>query len=148
LSVESDGVRILREGYEAFNRGDFEAVIELMHPDIEMQRARAAPDPEPVRGAEAIRAWMMPDIFDEQHVDLVEIVENGDKIFVEGKFRVRARGSGIEINDRAFHVWTIRDGKAARLEFYADRSEALQAAGLTAAGGSAASDPLKDFSPP
>ena len=128
--MESDGVRILRSGYEAFNRGDFKAAVELMHPDIEMQRAQSAPDPEPVRGVEAIRAWMQPDIFEEQHVDLVEIVENGDKIFVEGQFRVRARGSGIQIDDRAWHVWTIRDGKAARLEFYARRADALEAAGL------------------
>jgi ketosteroid isomerase-like protein len=28
------------------------------------------------------------------------------------------------------HVWTFRDGLIARMEMYADRSEALEAAGL------------------
>jgi hypothetical protein len=57
---------------------------------------------------------MQPHIFEEQHVEVAEVIENSNKIFVDGRFRVRARGSGIVINDRGFHVWTIRDGMAAR----------------------------------
>ena len=129
-SSESEGVRSLRRGYDAFNRGDFEAAVTEMHPEIEWQRADMAPETTPVRGVEAVRAWMMPDVFEEQHVELEEIIENGDMIFVEGLFRIKARVSGIEMTDRAWHVWTIRDGKAARLEFFQNRAEALKAAGL------------------
>lgn len=128
--MESENIRIMRKGYEAFNRGDFDAAVELMHPDIEMQRSDLAPETGSIRGSEAIRAWMQPDIFEEQSVELTETIENGEKLFVEGLFRIKARGSGIVIEDRAFHVWTIRDGKAVRMEFYADRAEAREAAGL------------------
>jgi ketosteroid isomerase-like protein len=130
MNAESDAVKIVRRGYEAFNSGDFDAAVELMQPDIEWMRAERAPEPEPLRGVEAIREWMKPDVFEEQRVDLVEVIEHEDKVFVEGKFRIRARGSGIEMEDTAFHVWTIRDGKAARMDFYDNRSEALEAAGL------------------
>jgi ketosteroid isomerase-like protein len=128
---ESEAVRILRRGYEAFNRGDFEAAVELMHPEVEWTRAERAPEPEPLRGVDAIRAWMQPDVFDEQHAEPIEIIENEDKIFVEARFRVRARGSGIEMEDVAYHVWTIRDGMAARMEFFDERAVALEAAGLS-----------------
>jgi ketosteroid isomerase-like protein len=121
-------------GYDAFNRGDFDAATQLMDPEIEFQRAELAPESGEIRGTEAMRAWMTPDIFEEQNVELVEVIENGEKIFVEGLFRIKARGSGMVIEDRAFHVWTIQDGKATRLEFYADRSEARRAAGLDPQG--------------
>jgi ketosteroid isomerase-like protein len=129
-SSESEAVRRLRRGYDAFNRGDFDAAVAEMHSDIEWERAEHAPETTPVKGIDAVRAWMMPDVFEDQHVTLEEVIENGDKIFVQGLFRIRARGSGIEISDRAWHVWTVRGDKVARLEFFQGRSEALAAAGL------------------
>jgi ketosteroid isomerase-like protein len=135
VSAESDAVKLVRRGYEAFNNGDFDTAVELMQPDIEWERAARALEPEPLQGIDAVRQWMQPDVFEEQHVDPEEIIENGDKVFVAGKFRIRARASGIEFEDRAFHVWTIRDGKAARMEFFESRAQALEAAGLDAGGG-------------
>jgi hypothetical protein len=36
----------------------------------------------------------------------------------------KGRSSGVEINSRLFHVWTVRDEKAVRLEIYNEREEA------------------------
>lgn len=41
------------------------------------------------------------------------------------------RGSGIEIADRYFHVFTFCDGKIIRIVELTDRSETLEAAGLS-----------------
>jgi ketosteroid isomerase-like protein len=121
----------VRRGYDAFNRGDFDAAVEELHPDVEWGRVDQAPETNTLKGVDAVRAWMLPDIFEEQHVELEELIENGDKIFVQILGRIRAAGSGIEFTDRSWHVWTIRDGKAARFDIYRDRSEALTAAGLS-----------------
>jgi ketosteroid isomerase-like protein len=127
---ESQTIKNVRAGYEAFNRGDFEGALELMHPDVEVQRAQIAPDAEPLRGVDAIKAWMLPDLFAEQNVELIDIIESGDKVFVEGQFRIRAAGSGIVFEDRGWHVLTIRDSKATRLELHVNRADAIEAAGL------------------
>jgi ketosteroid isomerase-like protein len=121
----------LRRGYDAFNRGDFNAAVAEMHPEVEWKRAEWAPETTPLRGADAVKAWMTPDIFENQKVAVEEVIQNGDKVFVQAMFSGRAIGSGIEISNRAWHVWTVRDGKAARLEFFQDRSDALAAAGLS-----------------
>jgi ketosteroid isomerase-like protein len=42
----------------------------------------------------------------------------------------RAKGSGIEIDQELTHLWTLRDGKAVRLETYSTKREALKAAGV------------------
>jgi hypothetical protein len=42
----------------------------------------------------------------------------------------RVSTGGPEVNMRVGQVWTFRDGLLARMEIYADRDEALEAAGL------------------
>ena len=43
----------------------------------------------------------------------------------------RGRGSGAAVqSNRTAHVWTLRDGKATRLDLYNDRTVALKAVGL------------------
>ena len=44
----------------------------------------------------------------------------------------RGRATGIETEQRAFLIWTLRDGRVTRLQTFADREEALEAAGLEA----------------
>jgi ketosteroid isomerase-like protein len=44
----------------------------------------------------------------------------------------RLRGSEAEVESISASVWTVRDGKIARIEFHTNRSGALKAAGLEA----------------
>jgi ketosteroid isomerase-like protein len=60
-----------------------------------------------------------------------EFFEQGDQIVVFLRVRSRPRGSSAEIEIRAAHVWTMRDGKATRCELFPAREEALQAVGLS-----------------
>ncbi len=45
----------------------------------------------------------------------------------------RGRASGVGVERTWAYVWTVRDGGALRMEGYADRAEALAAAGLDTA---------------
>jgi ketosteroid isomerase-like protein len=131
--VERDEEIIARLGrfYEAFNRGDFDAAAEVAHPEIEFVRAMGQPS---LRGADALRAWMRPDAFEEQQIEALEFSVNGNKVLVRQRSRARGAGSGIEVDVDFWSVWTLNDdGLAMRLEFYLEhqQSEALEAAGLT-----------------
>ena len=57
--MSQENLEKLRRTYEAFSRGDFDAVIEIAHPEIEFVRVGGQ---APVLGADAFRAWMEPDI--------------------------------------------------------------------------------------
>ena len=52
-------------------------------------------------------------------------------MLVETTFRVRGRSSGIELENRGWQVWTVRDNLAVRVELYDEEAEALAAAGLS-----------------
>jgi ketosteroid isomerase-like protein len=41
--------------------------------------------------------------------------------------RARGRGSGVELDQTAYHVLTIEEGRAVRFEVHVDRAEALRA---------------------
>jgi ketosteroid isomerase-like protein len=121
----------LRSAYDAFNRGDFDTAIELAHPEIEF----APPGGQsPLRGADALRAWMEPDAFEDQQIEPIEFRMQGDKVLVHQLATARGMGSGIELNLDAWAVWTFGDdGRATRVESFLPHQEreALEAAGLS-----------------
>jgi ketosteroid isomerase-like protein len=121
----------LRAGIEAFNREDFDASLEFMHPDIEWHRGAVSIEGGVIRGRDQVRALMTPDMFDRQEIKVGEIRVNGDKVLIETTFRVRGRSSGIELENRGWQVWTVQDDLAVRVELYDEEPPALAAAGLT-----------------
>lgn len=54
-----------------------------------------------------------------------DYVERGDSVVVLARYRGRGKGSGVEVDAEGAHVWRLRDGKAVRLEIFADRRRAL-----------------------
>ena len=120
----------LRGVYEAFNREDFDAAMEIAHPEMEFIRPGGQSS---VRGTKAMRAWMEPDAFEEQVVEPLEFTVEGDKVLVRQHARARGAGSGIEMEIDSWAVWTLDEtGLATRLEFYLNhqKAEALEADGL------------------
>jgi ketosteroid isomerase-like protein len=120
----------LRAGIEAFNREDFDASLEFMHPDIEWHRGAVSIEGGVIRGRDQVRALMTPDMFDRQEIKVGEIRVNGDKVLIETTFRVRGRSSGIELENRGWQVWTVQEELAVRVDLYDEEAPALAAAGL------------------
>jgi ketosteroid isomerase-like protein len=54
-----------------------------------------------------------------------DYVRFGGVVVVLTRYRGRGRGSGAEVDVEGAHVWTLRAGKAVRLEVFADRQRAL-----------------------
>ena len=56
-------IETLRVGYEAFNRGDWDAPTRFAHPEFELQTADRAVNPGTYRGPEAARRFF-EDLFE------------------------------------------------------------------------------------
>jgi ketosteroid isomerase-like protein len=69
--------------------------------------------------------------WDELETVVEEIIDNGDKVVMAVRYRGRGPGSGVEVNDRVFEVHTFRDGQCVRKVDFRERSEAIEAAGLS-----------------
>src|SRR5687767_14280664 len=129
--MSDENVEKLRRAYEAFNRGDFDAAIEITQPDFEFVRAGGQGS---VKGAAAFRAWMEPDAFVDLRLEPLEFRARGTKVLVHARSRARGAGSGIELDLTNWAVWTFdEDGLATRVEGFLDheKDNALEAAGLS-----------------
>ncbi len=127
---------IFRRGVEAFNRGDVEAVIEVLDPDIEWHDIFAV-----MLGGEAAVYWghegarqVMRDLhgtFVQVHTEYPEIRDVGDRTVAIGFLRARGDGSGAELESDLVSIAEWRDGRATYLRTYLDIEEGLKAAGLS-----------------
>ena len=124
---ESERAATIRSAYEAYSRGDFEAVLALLDDDVRWHPPPDALEPQPLQGREAVRDYLAPNLFDEQRAEPEEILEQGDRILVVARTKIRGTASGVEIEETNFHVWMVVDELAVRFEIYSDRDQALAA---------------------
>jgi ketosteroid isomerase-like protein len=118
---EDELIQRLRQGYDAFNRGEYDAATQWVHPDIVFVSPGSLTE---LRGAEALRAWMEPDAFESQvsQPDEIEIAEN--RALIHQTTRARGAGSGIEMEVGSWAVWTFDDdGRVTRMETYLEHEE-------------------------
>jgi ketosteroid isomerase-like protein len=128
---EQEMITVVRRGYEAFNRGDFDSAVERLHPEIEVFPPG---DQTPLRGVDALRAWMEPDAFESQQLQPREFRFQGNNVLVRLHARARGAGSGIEVESEFWVLWTFDDdGLFTRVESFLPHqdAEALEAAGLS-----------------
>ena len=83
-------------------------------------------------GLDGLRAlvleWMTPWV--RYRIETVEAIDLGERVLVLNHDCGRREGSTAEVRRRLGAVWTVRDGKIARLDAYSTRAEALKAVGL------------------
>ena len=130
-------IDLIRRGFEAFNRGDWDAALEFVAEDVVWGAYLASMDGErAIFGHESLRrTWQA------QRDDL-----GGDDFKVEArdirdlgagsllvKLRVTGRGSasGVPVRLEYVQLWTMRGGLVVRLDNYASEADALEAAGLS-----------------
>jgi ketosteroid isomerase-like protein len=123
-----DSGEVVRGAIEAFNRGDFDAVAELIHPEIEVIRLGGLPT---VSGRDAAFGLMVPDAFDSQELVIDGMRVEGEVVLVSGPFRARGAGSGIQLSRESHSVFWVEDGLIRRMGTYFELDEALAAAGMS-----------------
>ena len=73
----------------------------------------------------------LQELFEIDSVQVDELREGPGGVFVMTRTRGRGRGSGIPNDVTQAHVLEVRDGRIARLAWFATREEGLAAAGLS-----------------
>ena len=127
-------VNLARRGYEALTAGNLEAVLALLDPDVSVEVHTGRPDlPEMLRGHEGFLENLqgLMDVFDVIEVRPEEFIDLGEDLVVPVYTAAHGRASGIKIENRVVHIWTIRDGMATRFRVYGTRQQALEALGLS-----------------
>ncbi len=133
--MSEENVQLVRDGYEAWNRGDLDWQLEHITPDYEFETARLFPDTEAVyRGREGLTQFWnsFREPWETLLIEVERIEPIGDnQVLALISFQGRGR-DGVEVSLRFGNLFTIENGRASRLVSYPDWEEAREAAGLRA----------------
>ena len=132
--MSQENVEIVRRAYAALAEQGVEAVLAFIDPLFEATTpASLASEPDTYRGHEGVRRYFgsFGDAMEGVYFEGQEFTPAGDKVLVETMLHARGRATGIETEQRAFLVWTLREGLATGVETFAERGQALEAVGLS-----------------
>jgi ketosteroid isomerase-like protein len=130
--MSQENVEAMRTAMEAFNRRDGERFDDLLTEDAEIVPVRAALEGTIYRGSKAASQYCaaVEKTWEDLGWKIEEMRDGGEWVLALGRIRGQGRDSGAGIDSRAGWVAHFRDGLIARFQTYADRAEALKAAGL------------------
>jgi len=129
-----NNVERAHRAWEGFNRQDFAAALELMHPDVEWRPALGPGGVEGrvYRGRDEYENWLRTELlevweeFRAENLDIRELP--GDRVLLLGELVVKGKASGVEIRTPFGQFAHLRDGLVIRLDAYPDHQSALAAA--------------------
>ena len=130
--MSEENVEVVRRLYQAMNDRDFVAAGECTHPDVEWIPDRRVGE-GPIRGRDNVVQFFREraEVFDEIRVETERFWDKDDRVLAFIRTTGSGSASGASFEIRIGHLWTLRDGVVVRGEGYGDRSEALEAAGLS-----------------
>jgi ketosteroid isomerase-like protein len=74
------------------------------------------------------RDWLAP--WASYRSEMEELIDTGAHVLVFVRDYARAAPGAAEVGQIAAAIWTVREGKVERAEFFSNRGEALRAVGL------------------
>jgi uncharacterized protein len=117
-------VDLVRRSYDAFDRGDMDAVLADMHPDIEWHQAQGLPHGGLYHGTAEVRRNIFDPLdeqwWDEFSADAEEFLDAGADVVVVGRYRGIAKATGKQLDVPFVHIWTVQDNKATRFRQFLD----------------------------
>ena len=112
---------------EHYLRGDYEAALPAFASDVEvltsLERFHG-----PSGVVEEARRW--EEMWTDYRFEVEDLIDAGDTVVLLYHQVGRAKESGVEVEERAAWVYTIRERKITRVEMFQDRESALSAAGV------------------
>ena len=129
--MSGDDVEVVRAGFEALSERGVEGLIPLIHPEFEVTTPPdLAAEPDTYRGPDGVRRYFdsFYDAMDEIRFEPRDFLAAGGRVIVPVTLTARGRTTGLEARQEFVMAWTLRDGKATRVEIFGTLVEAEAAA--------------------
>src|SRR6266508_1966438 len=124
---------LIRRAYEAYANGDLAAMLEFVDPDVEwtyLDPSLEHPIPQVCHGRheleQVLRHWAEHGL----RAELEEVSSSGELVMVGVRTPGVDAQYGRRGDDRAYSVFTVRDGRIVALRDCCDRQQALNLTGL------------------
>jgi ketosteroid isomerase-like protein len=135
-AMSEENVEAFKRGVAAWNRGDIDATLEVLDPDVQWRPGAErllGGDTAVYRGRHGTREFLqnLDETIAELRIEISEIRDLGERIVAIGHLRGHGKQSGAEVESSIGYVVEFKNGKVIRIDDFLDAKEALEAAGLS-----------------
>ncbi|MBI2219330.1 MAG: nuclear transport factor 2 family protein [Candidatus Rokubacteria bacterium] len=132
----ADNLALMKNGYEAFAKGDIQTVLALLDDKVEWNEAEHVTfwTGGPMIGPQAVLRDVfsrIPQEFDGFRIEIARMLSCGDSVLVQARYRGTAKATGKRLDAQVAHVWDLREGKIVRFQQYTDTWQFAQVTGVT-----------------
>jgi ketosteroid isomerase-like protein len=131
--MSNKSAELIRRAYQAYASGNLAAMLELVDPDLEwtyLDPTLEQPIPQVCHGRheleQVLEGWAEHGV----RVELEEVISSGELVMVGVRTPGVDAHHGWRRGDRAYGVFTVREGRVVALRDCRDRQEALRLAGI------------------
>jgi ketosteroid isomerase-like protein len=131
--TSEETAQVVRDAYEAWNRGDLASAVRPTHADVKFVQDPRIPGAATLSGRDAVRSWLasFSETWEQFQLRLERVESVDNRILVLATIRAKGRLSEIEVEQRIGHLLTVRDGEIVDWQSFAEPHEAVEAAGLS-----------------
>lgn len=115
--MSQENADTLRRAMEAYNRGDWDAALAEMHPEIEWHAPAIVPDQGVYRGHEGVRSFWSEweETFADFRIEIEDVIDRGDRAIAMIRPVGTGTASGIPMQGGILaQIAEFRDGKIVR----------------------------------
>jgi uncharacterized protein len=125
--MSDENLAVVRTFYEVWARG--ELPVELMDPEMEYVNPEGALEPGTRSGRSEVARAMerVLEGWSRWEMEPKEMTARGNDVAVVVHYRALGRTSGIEVEGRESALWTVREGKIIRYEWFHGPDDAQKA---------------------
>ena len=130
--MSQENLELAYRAAEAFNRRDLDGLLALMDDDVEVV-SRIVVLEGGLRGHDGVRRWWQNwlDTWPDYEVEVVEVRDAGDVTVAAIRAMGHGAGSEVPFEDTIWQLARWRARKCIAWHIFTNRSEALEAAGLS-----------------
>jgi uncharacterized protein len=129
---KDQAIRLLRDAYGAFNRGDIAGAVQELDPHIEWTEPASFPGGGTYHGREGVSQYLTQSRsgWAEGRSEPEKFLVSGNRVVVFVHARIRMKESSDWHEVRLADVYTFRDGRPIGMRAFADRRDALDWVGI------------------
>ena|SRR5215207_1769955 len=130
--MSQENEELAHRAYDAFSRGNWDAFVEFMDPDVEFTSLLLEAEGRIYRGHEGAREYFesLRGVFGNWRSEIVAMRDFGETLVIQSHAVATGEASGVELEQAFWQAVRVSNGKVIWWKFCRTEDEALEAAGL------------------
>jgi ketosteroid isomerase-like protein len=131
--LSSENADLVQATIGAYFSGDESALYRAAHSDIVVTTRPDQPDARDHHGTAGLIEFLgeWAEAWEEYSFEVLRVWDEQDRVYLTARQGGHGKRSGIPIDDEVTFVFSMREGRIARLQMFATEREALSSAGST-----------------